>query len=753
MVTNRKNIMNNSKPPIVDLHRDYPELWSGIECSYTRMHDHFYDQIARAGHNERATDLKQIARLGIRVLRYPVLWEHHAGPNPDWSQADARMAEIRAWRMEPIVGLIHHGSGPLHTSLLDEKFPAGLAAHALEVARRYPWVKYYNPVNEPLTTARFSALYGIWYPHKSDSRSFLRALVTECQAVRESMRAIRTINPNAQLVQTEDVGYTFSTPLLAYQAEFENQRRWSSLDLLCGRLDAQHPLWNYFVENGITADELLSFVNDPCPPDIIGVNHYLTSERFLDERLELYPDNSHGGNGRHAYADIPAVRVSEAGTFGPYGVLRQTWERYHRTIAVTEAHLRCTREEQLRWLMEIWESAVRLRSEGCDIRAVTVWSLFGAYDWASLLTKSNDDYEPGAFDLRAPRPRPTAIAKCLPALVTRGTFNHPVLAADGWWRRPKRIFYPPVDPQDNDRQLLARMHMQPTHSRAQPVLITGATGTLGQAFKQICELRGLACRLLGRQELDIANRESVEAALQKYDPWAVINTAGYVRVDEAESDSERCFRENTFGPLNLAEACAFRHLPLVIFSSDLIFDGQKREPYIESDSPRPLNIYGWSKVEAERAVLDRHPSALVVRTSAFFGPWDEYNLVTQIRQKLRSGQTAELPSDAVVSPTYLPDLIDTCLDLLIDDETGLWHLANDGAVTWAELARRIAVLGGHSEELIQPKPLESFAYAARRPLFSALGSQRGKLMPDLEDALNRYFPARDDFEKLEAVRR
>src|SRR5678815_5167077 len=102
----------------------------------------------------------------------------------------------------------------------------------------------------------------------------------------------------------------------------------------------------------------------------------------------------------------------------------------------------------------------------------------------------------------------------------------------------------------------------------------------------------------------------------RYEPWALVNTAGYVLVDEAEANASLCQRENDTGPVCLAKACASRGLPLVTFSSDLVFDGEKSEPYVESDAPSPLNVYGTSKADAEERVLEELPGALVIRTSA-----------------------------------------------------------------------------------------------------------------------------------------
>jgi dTDP-4-dehydrorhamnose reductase len=275
-----------------------------------------------------------------------------------------------------------------------------------------------------------------------------------------------------------------------------------------------------------------------------------------------------------------------------------------------------------------------------------------------------------------------------------------------------------------------------------PILITGATGTLGRAFEKLCAERGLASRLTRRDELDIADPDSVSAALDRHQPWLLVNTAGYVRVDDAEQDRERCRRENAAGPATLARACARHEVSLLTFSSDLVFDGRKQAPYDEHDTPSPLCAYGRSKLEAEERVLDAHPESLVVRTSAFFGPWDEHNFVTLTLRELAAGREVRAADDTIVSPTYVPDLVHACLDLAIDGEQGLWHLANQGTTTWAGLARNAARLAGHAPSRITPVPSSELAWRAPRPPFSALGSARGRLLPSLDDALLRYHGAR-----------
>jgi dTDP-4-dehydrorhamnose reductase len=714
------------------------ELWGGVECTVNRVGDTYFDQIERTGHARRLDDLDRFAALGLRTLRYPILWERTAPDGPeraDWAWADARMERMRALGIRPIVGLVHHGSGPRHTSLVDPGFADRLAAYARAVAERYPWVLDYTPVNEPLTTARFSGLYGHWYPHGRDQRAFVRALLTQCRATVLAMRAIREVTPGARLIQTEDVGTTFSTRKLAYQAQHENMRRLLSLDLLGGHLDPHHPFWRYFLEEGASEEELYFFLEDTTPPDIIGINYYITSDRWLDQRLAHYPAWSHGGNDRDAYADVEAVRARRGGITGHLAHMRALWARYGRPLAITEVHVGSTREQQLRWLDEAWRAAQQARDQGIDVRAVTVWALLGSLDWNQLVVCADGFYETGAFDVRASEPRPTALAAMIQDLTAGRPCSHPALSSPGWWRRPDSVLWGPHRVRIGEGPSAAQAAVSRT---AAPILITGATGALGQAFARICELRGLAYRLLSRQEMDIADAASVRAALALHQPWAVINAAGYVRIDDAEREHERCRRENTFGAIVMAEACRELGIHLLTFSSDLVFDGGQDRPYVESDEVSPLSVYGSSKAEAERGVLGTLETALVVRTSAFFGPWDERNFLSVALREMAAGRRVRAAADAVISPTYVPDLVHTSLELLIDGERGVWHLANRGAVSWADLVRLGADVAGMRHHLIEECSTATLGLLASRPIYSVLGSERGALLPTLEEALQRF---------------
>lgn len=712
------------------------EIWGGIECTVNRVRETYSNQLIRNGHQQRESDLELFKSLGIKKIRYPVLWETVAPESLDeqnWNWPDQRLTKLNELELTPIVGLLHHGSGPKYTSLLDEEFPQMLARYASLVAARYPWVEWYTPVNEPLTTARFSALYGFWYPHTRDDRSFVRALLNEIKGTVLAMKEIRKINPNAKLVQTDDLGKASATPPIQYQADWENERRWLTFDLLFGRVDEHHSLFKYLVKHGATAEELAWFRENQCPPDIIGVNHYPLSNRFLDHRLELYPEQFHGGNGRDRYVDVGAVDTGQAVPPSPLEVLRGVWQRYEKPFAVTEVHIGGPRESQLRWLNELHFTAKQLRAEGADIRAITAWALLGSYDWTSLCTVENNHYESGVFDVRRDGgPRQTALAAMLKSFASDTSYDHAVLDSQGYWHSTKHVLYAP----NSDLKI-----PEPWFNSAKvkrPIVITGARGTLGRAFARICENRGIDSLLLSRDQMDIADINSVRQALQTLKPWAVINAAGYVRVDEAEHDRERCLRENTLGPKNLATVCAELNIQFLTFSSDFVFDGETHHPYSESSPVRPVNTYGVSKAEAEKEVLQVAERSLIVRTSSFFGPWDQYNFAYYTNRSLRAGEVVRAAGDVVMSPTYVPDLVFSCLDLLIDNESGIIHLTNAGQLSWAEWARKAANSIGASETLVESCSIQDFHLPARRPRYTAMTSERLHIMPPFEDAWERY---------------
>jgi dTDP-4-dehydrorhamnose reductase len=234
--------------------------------------------------------------------------------------------------------------------------------------------------------------------------------------------------------------------------------------------------------------------------------------------------------------------------------------------------------------------------------------------------------------------------------------------------------------------------------------------------------------------VDISDPARVAAALDRALPWAVINAAGFVRPPRPDEEG-RCMRENAQGARVLAQACAERAIPFLTFSSDLVFDGTKGIAYDESDRPNAVCAYGASKVAAERVVLETYPRSLVVRSSAFFGPWDRQNFVWTVLESLAAGRRPGARAD-VVSPTYVPDLVHESLNLLIDGAEGIWHLANAGSLSWIDLARRAAVMAQLDPDLVEP---EEVLATGREPRNTTLTSARGIMMPPLDGALDRFF--------------
>ena len=700
----------------------HPEIWGGLECTINRIGNSFRDQILYSNHFNRKDDIEKFASLGIKKLRYPVLWEHHQkieDQKIDWSGTRHQLERICSLGITPIAGLVHHGSGPAFTDLLNENFPFALAKYSEKVASEFPWIEFYTPINEPLTTARFSGLYGLWFPHHKNDKSFCKILLNQIKGIVLSMHAIRNINPNAKLVQTEDLAKVHSTSKLGYQAKFENNRSWLTYDILCGKLDKNHPLWNYFISNGISDDELDFFIENKCIPDIAGFNYYITSERYLDDKISNYQTNELGGNSKDVYADVAAVRHTK-----PYGLkklLKEAWQKYQLPMALTEVHLNCSREEQLRWFNEAWLIASQLLNEGVNITAITAWALIGAFDWNSLLVKDENHYETGVFHLKENRLYETAMKTMIQSLSSNGTFYHPVLNEKGWWHKS----YP-----------LTKTFFR--NNKKHPILILGCDGTLGKEIVRCSNKRSINYVALNRQIADVRKSEKIKALIQKFKPWAVINATGYVNVDNAETNSEICFELNSLVPSKIAEICNGLGIQFMSFSTDLVFDGKKSIPYNETDNLQPLNVYGKSKAEGELLMMKNFSNSLIIRTSSFFGPNDKYNFAYYLLEKLSENKKFYAVGDIIISPTYVPHLADACLDLLIDNKKGIWHLTNEGHLSWYDFAIEIAERNGFNKTNIVNVNQKEMLWPAQRPSYSAMQSNKGFQLPSLKKAMDHF---------------
>jgi dTDP-4-dehydrorhamnose reductase len=688
------------------------ELWAGAECTVNRVGETYFDQLARTGAFARLEDIDRLADLGVRALRFPVLWERVA-PNglasADFSWVDARLARLRRVNIRPIVGLLHHGSGPRETDLCAPNFVDRFAEFASTVARRYPWVEEYTPINEPLTTARFSALYGYWYPHHRDTASFLRALLNQVEATSAAMRAVRAVNPVARLIQTEDAGFTRATPELSHQARYENHRRWLSYDLMFGRVDDSHPLRGHLEQHGIELERLLALEALPSPPDVVGLNYYLTSDRFLDHRVQHYPRSTWGGNGRDRYADVEAVRVLGEGARSHVQILAEAWQRYGTPLALTEVHLGCSREQQLRWFSRAWRDAEAARRAGVDVTAVTLWSLFGAFDWSSLVTREDGHYEAGAYDVRAEEPRETALLGVASQLARGLVPENQLALSQGWWETPARWLHFPNGGRRPERSRSER--------DVASVLVIG-TGSLSRSVFRICNERGMPVLTHGTRLTSDSLSWLADAR-----PWAVV-----LAVSRVDARGAAAFL-SMLSPL-------VERLPVLAFSSDRVFDGTSG-PYLESDRTTDTE-QGRSWCEWEAALARAGPRSLVIRGGPLLDPGAEDDPLSRALTRLELGLPVRFPNEELITPSYAPHLIDAALDLLVDGQQGLWHLASPSACSPLELTRAIAERAAISARTLGPgvASVEGLARGGRGS--RALSSLRGMPMPDLHRVIAEY---------------
>ena len=318
-------------------------------------------------------------------------------------------------------------------------------------------------------------------------------------------------------------------------------------------------------------------------PTVIGLNYYVTSDRFLDDRLDRYPRRMHGGNGRQRYADVERCGSTGVGLRGHAAVLAEAWQRYRRPVAITEAHLglhaRGADALAGRGLAAARMPPPRRARTSAPSRPGRCSDRGTGTRWSRAATPATTSRAPSTS---GPGPRqPTALA----GMITR-TRGRPRAAAP----RPR---WPGLVAADQ----------APFRPSARPMLITGASGTLGRAFVQPARRAGCATSRWRAPSWTSAIPRRCARPWRRWRPWAIVNAAGYVRVDEAERERVACRRANAVGPAVLAAVCRKAGIQLVTFSSDLVFDGQRQRPYVESDPVGPLNIYGRSKVEAERRVL------------------------------------------------------------------------------------------------------------------------------------------------------
>lgn len=250
-----------------------------------------------------------------------------------------------------------------------------------------------------------------------------------------------------------------------------------------------------------------------------------------------------------------------------------------------------------------------------------------------------------------------------------------------------------------------------------PLLLIGGSGMLGRAFRAALEQLGASLFAPVHQELDISDPDSIGAVF-KSRPAIVINCAAWTNVDGAESDPPGADRVNNLGARNLAAACRKADATLVHFSTDYVFSGRSSSPYRPDQPLQPVNVYGRTKADGERAIREETPEHLIVRTSWLYAPWGT-NFVRTIARAAKQRPSLRVVNDQRGRPTSSEGLVRTTLALLNRGARGTFHGTDGGECTWFEFARSIVRLTG-APSSVEPCSSEEYPRPARRPAYSVL---------------------------------
>jgi beta-glucosidase/6-phospho-beta-glucosidase/beta-galactosidase len=361
---------------------------TGIECSYPVItskssKDRRYDEMELIGHYERwKEDFQLVLDLGIRYLRYgPPYYKVHVGPNKyDWSFVDETFHELRRLGIVPIADLCHFGVPDWIGDFQSPDWPELFADFAEAFAQRYPWVRFFTPVNEIFVCATFSAQFGWWNERLESDKAFATALKHLVRANILAEEAILRAQPAALFIQSEATQYFHcEEPEAHEQAEFYNNKRFLSLDL-CYGIDLLAQMYQYMTENGVSAEEYRWFMehgSELKPYCIMGNDYYVSNEHAVSA------DGSIVGSGE---------------IFGYYVITKQYYDRYHWPVMHTETNLRDA-ERAPEWLRKEWMNMFRLREDGVPIIGFTWYSLLDQVDWDVALRVDNGTVNPlGLYD-------------------------------------------------------------------------------------------------------------------------------------------------------------------------------------------------------------------------------------------------------------------------------------------------------------------------------------------------------------------
>ena len=360
---------------------------TGIECSYPVIKNGSFrrDELELTGHYERwREDLELVREMNIRFLRYGIpFYRINTAPDKfDFSFTDEVLTEMRRLKIEPILDLCHFGMPDwMGNSFQNGEFPEAFARYACAVATRYPWIKFYTPVNEIFICAKFSALNGYWNEQERSERAFITATKNLVKASVLAMKEILEIQPEAIFIQSESTERTHTVcncTETQKRADWENQIRFLALDFLyCHEVRADIHEW--LADNGVSEKEYQWFMShgmhERC---VMGNDYYKLNERILQ----------HG--------DKPAYTGE---VFGWYLVTHEYYTRYRKPVMHTETNQRADGDPVI-WLWRQWQNLLYMREKGIPVLGFTWFSLIDQIDWDTELREVNNHVNPfGLYDL------------------------------------------------------------------------------------------------------------------------------------------------------------------------------------------------------------------------------------------------------------------------------------------------------------------------------------------------------------------
>ncbi len=363
---------------------------TGIECSYPTI-DHGKtrrDLLAECDHyNRYQEDLALVKEMGLKVLRYGLpYYKIQQGPGRyDWEFADLAMAEMQRLGITPILDLMHFGVPDWLGNFQNPELPVHFADYCEAVALRYPWVRYYTPVNEIYVTAKLSAKDGLWNEQLKTDRGFVTALKHLVAASIMGTQQIAKHRPNCVIVQSESAEFTHelrAERTLAVQ--LQNDLRFASLDLLYGR-HCEGNVLNYLYDNGMTRQEYDWFMaGEPPGYQVMGNDYYGRNEKMLLPNGQI---------------------LTSTDVLGWYNITHDYYERYKKPVMYTETNTFDAKEAPT-WLWKQWVNILQMRKDGVPVLGFTWYSLIDQVDWdKSLAQKTGTVNACGLYDLdRKPRP-------------------------------------------------------------------------------------------------------------------------------------------------------------------------------------------------------------------------------------------------------------------------------------------------------------------------------------------------------------